>query len=495
MRLCRPSYRKGILLAALLALGVWFSLYRPQAVSAHPLGNFTINRYSGITLSYDHVALRYVLDMAEIPTFQEMRLIDQDGDGHTSEGEKAAYLEIKLKEMSGELRLSVNGSPVQLAVVEQALDFPPGQGGLLTLRLSALLRGAVPGVNQGSAHELFYQDKNYAERIGWREVVVRAGEGVSLLDSTAPQHDRSNELRSYPQDLLNSPPDQQEARSTFTLAAAGQSGEAPQPVETAAQPAESSSDMLRSLVSAERLSLPMVVISFLVALGLGAAHALSPGHGKTIMAAYLVGTRGTPVHAFFLGLTVTVSHTIGVIGLGFLVLYASHIIAPERLYPWLGLVSGVTIVAIGVWLLVSRTREGREPAHSHEHHDHPHPHPHQLPQSAGRLRVTWQSLTALGIVGGLVPSISALIILLAAISLHRVGFGLLLILAFSAGMAAVLAGIGLILVYSRRAVERVQFQNRLVGILGRFLPLTTALVVLVSGLIMAMRSAFQLGLV
>ena len=155
------------------------------------------------------------------------------------------------------------------------------------------------------------------------------------------------------------------------------------------------------------------------------------------------------------------------------------------------------MLAIGVWLLVGRMRDphrkemGSNLGHGHSHaHGHEHDH---LPKSGNTLRLTWRNLAALGVAGGLVPSASALIILLAAISLHRVGFGLLLILAFSAGMAAVLAGIGLILVHAGKAVERIQAGHPLVGSITRALPLVTALVVLGSGMVVTTRAAFNLG--
>ncbi|MFQ5875143.1 MAG: nickel/cobalt transporter, partial [Dehalococcoidia bacterium] len=301
-----------------------------------------------------------------------------------------------------------------------------------------------------------------------------------------------------------------------------------------AEPEVKSQDILGSLVNADKLTLPVVLVSLIVALGLGALHAVSPGHGKTVMAAYLVGTRGTAKHALFLGLTVTISHTLGVLALGLIVLYASNLVAPERLYPWISLVSGGIIVAIGVWLLLARLRASKETPQTHQDylevdpqtrahpgaegggsilsrldkrarkagtkalHGHPHPHghvhSHGLPAGSDRLRITWRSLTALGVVGGLLPSTSALIILLAAISLQRVGFGILLIVAFSAGMAAVLAGVGLMLVYAGRMVERVQSGNPLVGAFSRLLPTTTALVILVSGMVVATRAGFQAGL-
>jgi ABC-type nickel/cobalt efflux system permease component RcnA len=203
------------------------------------------------------------------------------------------------------------------------------------------------------------------------------------------------------------------------------------------------------------------------------AHALSPGHGKTIVAAYLVGQRGTPLHAAALGLIVTVTHTIGVFALGLITLALSQLIVPEQLYPWLNLVSGLLVVAIGAAVFRSRYRHQR--AHSHGHHHHHH-HEHGAP---GR-----RSLVAVGISGGLLPCPSALVVLLAAISLHRVAFGMLLIVAFSAGLALSITGIGLVAVFAKRLFRRASFEGRLV----RLLPAASALVILAAGLAMTVRA-------
>ena len=372
------------------------------------------------------------------------------------------------------------------------------------MRLSLLLRGELQRATGPGEQRLDYRDDNYSQRLGWKEIIVRPGGGVSLVDSTVPRQDRSNELRFYPKDLLDSPSNDTEARATFVLDGVGLADEREQ-ASREIQPVFEGPSFITSLVTAQELTLPLIVLALVVALGLGAVHALSPGHGKTIMAAYLVGTRGTAIHAMFLGLTVTVSHTLGVLGLGLLTLYASHLITPERLYPWLGLVSGGTVVAIGLWLLIGRMRDSQPEGSSHHHQtpgyqseynkanggsqslarirkmlrrlaaskvihghthedDHDHDHHHQHNQAhqtdaGSNLSVTWKSLAALGVVGGLVPSVSALVILLAAISLHRVGFGLLLILAFSGGMAMVLTGIGLLLVYTRKVMERIPLRT------------------------------------
>ena len=525
----------GLLALTILISG--FPWAGPPVASAHPLGNFTINRYSRIEPGVDQIHLRYVLDLAEIPTFQEMSRVDLDKDGRVSESENTTYLLDKAKELRRGLQLSVNGASVGLNPVSQELSFPPGQAGLSTMRLSLLLRGQLEGSAGPEEQRLHYRDDNYSLRLGWKEIIVRAGGGVSLVDSTVPQQDRSDELRSYPKNLLDSPSNDTEARATFVLAGVGladEQGQAPREV----QPVFEGPSFITSLVTAKELTLPVIILAMVVALGLGAVHALSPGHGKTIMAAYLVGTRGTAIHALFLGLTVTVSHTLGVLGLGLLTLYASHLITPERLYPWLGLVSGGTVVAIGLWLLIGRLRDGQQSGSSHHHpatgyasgytaakgdsprlarfrkmlkgfatskvihghtheHDHHHAHQHSQDHQTGggsKLRLTWKSLAALGIVGGLVPSVSALVILLAAISLHRVGFGLLLILAFSGGMAVVLTGIGLLLVYTRRLLENIPLKYPLVVGLARLLPLGAALIVLISGIAITVRAMLQVGL-
>jgi ABC-type nickel/cobalt efflux system permease component RcnA len=502
MTLLKLSGFKGIVALFVFAALVGISLvHHTPVVSAHPLGNFTINHYSRIELTADTISLRYILDMAEIPAFQEISRIDLNKDGQLSDQERADYLERKPAELQQEVDLLINGSPVALALVERELTFPAGQGGLSTLRLNLRFLGDLPQSKRGNNQVLEYRDESYSQRIGWREIVVKAGDGITLVESTVPQADVSKELQAYPSDLAGSPLDQRYARATFAFAGADVTRDIESP-EIGNESSAPSDDLLSSLITRNDLSLSLLAISLMVALGLGALHAMSPGHGKTIMAAYLVGTRGTAVHALFLGLTVTVSHTLGVVVLGLVVLYASHLIAPETLYPWLSMASGVVIVAIGLGLLVNRLRSGRadnEHGHPHHHHRPGSHHSHYAPlaevgkESASRLRITWRSLAALGVVGGLVPSTSALVILLAAISVQRIEVGLLLVLTFSVGMALVLGGVGLALVYAAKAVERVSFgRGWMVGI-TRQVSLIAAAVVLVSGVVMMARGLHQLG--
>jgi ABC-type nickel/cobalt efflux system permease component RcnA len=214
----------------------------------------------------------------------------------------------------------------------------------------------------------------------------------------------------------------------------------------------------------------------------GAAHALSPGHGKTIVTAYLVGRRGTPRDAAVLGLIVTVTHTIGVFALGLVTLALSQWIVPETLYPWLNAIAGVSVVAIGAAVLRARLRDWlHERAHrcGHAHHHHGHDHSHAPEPGTG-----FRGLLAVGISGGALPCPSALVVLLAAISLHRVAFGLVLIVAFSLGLALTITGIGLAAVLARSAFARRSFD----GLALRLLPAVSAVVIVVAGVAMTVHA-------
>jgi nickel/cobalt exporter len=209
------------------------------------------------------------------------------------------------------------------------------------------------------------------------------------------------------------------------------------------------------------------VLLLLAAFGWGAIHALSPGHGKAMVAAYLVGARGRPRHAVALGLIVTCTHTIGVFALGVVTLTLSAVVVPERLYPWLSLASGLLVIGVGLSVLRSRRRR---PHHHHHHHHH---------ASLGR-----RELLAMGASAGLLPCPSALVVLLAAIAQHQVALGLVLILAFSAGLAATLTAAGLAVVASGRALSRIGAPARLLTAL----PTASALVIVVVGCALTLKA-------
>jgi nickel/cobalt exporter len=428
------------LVVVLLALA---ALAAPAAAAAHPLGNFTVNRFSRVEVSGPRLYVRYVLDLAEIPTFQAGRI-----DARTY-----------AREIARNAHLSVEGKTAALRPVRTRLAHPGGAGGLDTTRLEVVLAGPL----LHDTRRIAYRDGNYRDRIGWKEIVVGA-------DTPS----RSHELRAYPQDLLQSPLDQ----TSVTTELAPGDGPDVMPALSSGRsllaPDRVADSGFAALVGRSHLSLLVILASFGAALFWGAAHALSPGHGKTIVTAYLVGRRGTVRHAGLLGLIVTITHTIGVFTLGLVTLALSQFIVPDRLYPWLNLVSGLLVVGIGASVFYSRWRHRRAHAHGHHHHHHHHAEPD----------ASFRSLLAVGVSGGLLPCPSALVVLLAAISLHRVAFGLLLIVAFSAGLALTITAIGCAAVLARGAFRRVSLEGPLV----RLLPAASALVILAAGLAMTVRA-------
>jgi len=485
-------------LVACLAFAGFASLI-PREAQAHPLGNFTINHYSSLQFTEENARIAYVLDFAEIPTLQQKARLDADGDGRLSEAEANAYLEAEMPSLVKGLRLRAGDEILPLEVRDRSAEYRPGQGGLPTLRVEAHLMADLPKDWRGEAH---FADRTYENRHGWREIVVKGGSGVAIRNSTVQAKCVSNELRSYPQDMLSSPPDVREA--TFTLAAGGGSVEN----ETAGRTAErvgtsfgGVTGRVDELVFVERLSAAVVALSMLAAFFWGAAHALTPGHGKAVVAAYLIGARGTARHAGILGLTVTLTHTAGVFILGAVTLYLSRYILPEVLYPWLSVASGVLVVLIGLTLLyrhLDKTSHGKsagrtraEHTHSHGHHTHSHGgHTHtHLP--ADDSKVTWRGLVALGVSGGLVPCPAALVLLLGAVSLDRLGFGMVLVLAFSAGLAVVLTGIGLLMIYARKLFERFSFEAKV----PRLVPVASASIITLAGIGIALGSLQQTGIV
>ncbi len=460
---------------ALLFVSIFLLIIVPAA-AAHPLGNFTVSRYSGLTAVPTELHLLYIVDMAEIPTFQERQTMDANGDGRVSQAEQTHYLNQQMAALASNLHLTVNEQLIAWSAPEGSLQFPPGQGGLLTLRLEMTLTAVLPPDNVWQAD---YHDNNYTDRLGWQETVVAAADGVQLLASSVPTQGVTDELQNYPQDLLQEPLAVNQAE--FQFAPIGMAAKAA--VDTAVYPAAATTnrfgqDGFANLLTGALDSPTAVVVALLAAIGLGAAHALTPGHGKTIVGAYLVGSRGTARHALFLGLTTTVTHTAGVFALGFMVLFASRTILPEQLYPWLGVASGGLVLLIGLSLLRQRLlahftnpdEHGDDGYHTHFGVGHRH-----TPTNG---TVGWRNLLALGVSGGLIPCPSALILLLSATALQQIGFGLVLILAFSLGLAGVLTGIGLVLVYAGRLFARVP------GSYGRaaaWLPVASALFITLAG--------------
>jgi nickel/cobalt exporter len=470
-------------LTALLAL--------PSAAHAHPLGNFSVNHLTEVSVSSGRIDALYILDQAEIPTFQERSLSD------------AQVLERKRAEVGRRLRLSVDGKPVPFRFARAGrLSFPRGQGGLRLTRVELPLTASVK-----RPHTVVLHDGTFGARVGWKAIVARPGKGTTVR-SSAPADDVTGGLRRYPSQTLESPLDQRSA----TLAVAPGTGtlDAPKsPYAGLETTDDRSGDGFAGVFDDAASGDGVLLLLLLVAFGWGALHALSPGHGKAMVAAYLVGTRGSARHAAALGAIVTFTHTIGVFTLGFVTLLLSQFILPEQLYPWLNLTSGLLVLLVGGAVLRSRVRHARARSahaqahahgheHSHEHHHHHdhdrshdhghshghgHHHHHDLPE-----RITGRGLVAMGASAGLIPCPSALVVLLGAIAQHQVALGLVMITVFSLGLAATLMGLGLLVVGAREISGRVHVPARLVTAL----PAASALAIVCVGFVLTFQAVPKL---
>jgi len=437
------------------------------AASAHPLGNFTINHYDGLTVHADAVDVFAVVDAAEIPTAQQRGPVD------------AAAMCAKVVAHE---TLTVDGRRAPLSVTSSSYALRPGAAGLHTSRLECRLH--APIADTGRNRTLSFVDDYDTARIGWREITATAV-GAHLVNSPVPATSVSDTLLHYPNDLLSSPLDVRSAslnvapgpgQSTFAKQLAKVPGAGP-----LARVVDRLNRLFSGLAGARHLTLGVGLLAVLVSVLLGATHAALPGHGKTVMAAYIAGKRGSVRDAVLVGTTVTVTHTAGVLALG-LALSLSSSLAGDRIEGQLGVVSGLLVVAVGVGLLRSATRH-REHEHQHEHghhHEHEPGHSHEPRRRAG--------LLGMGVAGGLVPSPSALVVLLGAVALGRTAFGVLLVLFYGIGMAGTLTVAGVLAVRLTEKWGARMSRQRLMQRLAGATPVVTAGLVVVVGLGLAARS-------
>lgn len=565
----RPDLLRVLFLLSVLAfIAPW------QVANAHPMGNFSINHLSRLEARPNRISVDYGLDLAEIPSLAERNEIDQDDNDEITAAEQSLYKRDKAAVLSRNLKLSVNNRPLRLRVGELRMQWGRGAGGLSTLRLTLRAVASLPSNARGESR-IEYADTNFANRAGWKEVVVVAGQGATLQQSNAPSTDATRGLRVYPSGstppqrttasfrLISSKPTSSTRRSqgdvtVFRLTGstvgstqstlistevqpntswfrligdedtprnalpAGEAADSTHASTSEASTSEASTsdgvvpadsdtntpqDAFTQAIAERKLTPRLMLGGLLLAFVFGASHALSPGHGKTMVAAYLVGERGTWRHAVLLGIVVTVTHTLGVFLLGMGVWFAAATVEPDRLYPILSTASGLMIFSVGLWLLQQRLGGLSKSAHSHghdhhhgehTHHDHHHgEHTHHdhhhgegghshVPQGP----ITLRALIALGISGGLVPCPSALIVLLSSIALHRIGYGLVLISVFSLGLATVLIAIGCVVVSAQGWISRrggLKLPSAISG-LARYLPVASAAAVTLIGIILTWRA-------
>ncbi len=330
-------------------IGSIFLLAAP--ILAHPLGNFSVNQYTRLEVGKSEIKIRQVLDLAEIPTFQERAAIDRDNDGEITQSELDAYAERLTPGYLAKLALIVNGESLEFRTIETVATLAPGSADLKTLRIVWDLAANLAPID--SQNKVTISNENYVERVGWREIVVNRTAGVEVYDSSAFGNNASDELKSFPEQILSSPLNERSAEFSFSGSSIPENVSPLQNRDghptTAVQ-----KDRLAELIAVPEITPAIAVFGLMLAFGLGALHAMSPGHGKAVVGAYLVGSKGTAKHAAFLGATVTITHTLGVFALGLLTLFASNYILPEKIMPLLSFASGLIVFYIGLTMFKTR---------------------------------------------------------------------------------------------------------------------------------------------
>jgi len=502
---------------------------------AHPMGSFSVNHHTRIEVGPAAVGVTYVLDFAETPAYQLLKSWKLDANGWKGIAAEALAQNAtaQAREWMKGLEFSTGGKKLEPEFVRAEIRLSEGVDALPTARVTSILRIADAG------HAIEFEDHNFPDRAGWKEIVIRPRDGAQIVQASHDGVDRSQALTRYPAVSSSAPHDIRaavrweparpgspkiEAKIVAISQPAAPDAQAA-PTDAAARPmqpanaAPTRQDFLARLLAKDQLGFGLILAGLAVAFGLGAVHAMSPGHGKTIVAAYLVGTRGTMRHAAFLGAMVTFTHTISVFTLGLATLLLSKYFVPERLIHALEAISGLSIVAIGAVLFYKRLRmlraadhhhphdhahdhvhdhdhqhvhahdHGHNHDHSHTHdHDHDHHHDHGHTHSHGSHthshtpegRVTLPSLIALGVSGGLAPCPSAMVLLLFAISVGRVGLGLGLLVAFSLGLAGVLMAIGMLVLYAKHLLPDPDKTSRHPAF--RLVPVLSAAVIVCLGL-------------
>jgi nickel/cobalt transporter (NicO) family protein len=479
--------RRVVLIPAVMA--VTFLAGAPQA-HAHPIGNFTINLYSGIVIEPGMVHIDYVMEMAEISTQEQKPGMDLDENGEITAEERESWADRASTQIGTNLTMVANGQPVALQLMDSTLRFRTGQGGLDLLYMQATFEGVLP-----ASGEIHYSDTNYDTRPGWREMTVAPGPGMAIVSSDIPDRSVSQELKVYPPSA-SAPLNVREATFTFQPSDAPVEPTAPGGAGSAggsdsdgsASPAGSGgfADLLAASSSDRAIAL-LVILAF----GFGFLHALGPGHGKTIMAASTLSGSVRLRHALSLGGIVALMHCASVVVLGLIAYAASRTISSERVYSGLRLFTALAVLIVGAVLLVVRWRQRNRPndqdghEHGHAHgHQHPHPHPSSSVETSGLDRA---GIAAVAASGGLIPSPSAVVVLLAAIAVDRIPLGVALVVTFSLGLAASLVLVGAISHFARTWLGR--SESRVM----EWLPLAAAAAIFIVGVVLTVQATTGSG--
>jgi nickel/cobalt exporter len=483
-------------IVAVLLAGTALALLPAAAASAHPLGNFTVNTADRVVVVAGGVEVLHVVDLAEIPTVQLRGAV-------SAAGGLTPYAAAECARVRPLLDLTVDGRPASLSLRSSSGAVRPGAAGLTTTRLECRLTSS-----SRPSSSISYVDGAVTDRVGWKEVTMVNSCG-SLRGADVPTSSPSTLLTAYPADLLSSPLDVRRAHASVVSGACTGAADSSSSVVAKALPrgVGGVTAFFTDFLGRRHLSVGFAIVSILASVAFGVVHALAPGHGKTVMAAYLVGQRGTKRQALQLGSIVTFTHTASVLLLGGL-LTLGTLAAPERVVPLTEILSGLLLAGLGIYLLVlavRRIRAAHIPTdHDHGHdHDHDHAHEHHAghdhevaPEVAGMHThgggpahshavpegpLGWKTLAGMGVAGGLVPSPSALVVLLGATALGRAWFGVVLVVCYGLGMAVTLTAAGLLLLRAQAVLDRRGWSLGRGRHLGRLLPVLTAAVVVVVG--------------
>ncbi|MFJ3802282.1 nickel transporter [Streptomyces sp. NPDC090088] len=555
MNLRRPAAAAAVLTAACA-----LTLLPAAAASAHPLGNFTVNRYDGLVAAPGQLRVDHVEDLAEIPATQAKPDLKRLG--------TARWAERRCATAAGGSKLTVDGTATPLTVTASHAELRPGQAGLNTLRVECRFTAPFP---RSTAATLTFHSEGTTTGPGWREITAR-GDRMTLTRTDVPKTSVSHELTSYPKDLLSSPADVTTAAVHVRPGGPALTAERQDTPGAAILPRgiDRWTQALTDLVARNHLTFGFATLALLIAIALGAMHALAPGHGKTLMAATAAarGGRARLRDVLPLAASVTVTHTLGVVALGILVTAGSA--ATPSVIAWLGIASGLMVLAAGV-NLTRRAWQNRIPqqahhhghdhAHDHDHdhaetedrqlalvgtahphghghahsaehnhdhghdhghthdhgdghghthdhghdhdhdHDHTHDHDHGHTHSHGGFTHTHSTAPTLrgtillGFAGGLVPSPSAIVVLVGAAALGQAWFGLLLVVAYGVGLALTLTAAGFAVVKLGTGMTRVMDKrprwtaHPTAALVRRTVPLASALVVVALGAGLVLKGA------
>ncbi|GAV44704.1 HoxN/HupN/NixA family nickel/cobalt transporter [Streptomyces acidiscabies] len=561
--------------AAVLTAGCALALLPTANASAHPLGNFTVNRYDGLVAAPGQLRVTHVEDLAEIPATQAKPTIERLG-GLTP------WAQQRCETAAADSKVTVNGTAVTLTSASAKATVRPGQAGLNTLRVECELNAPLP---KGESVSLTFHSAGASTGPGWREITAR-GDRMTLTKSDVPEKSVSDELTSYPQELLSSPADTTTAATTVEPGGPALTENERTAPGAAILPrgADRWTQALDDLVARQHLTFGFAALAIVLAIFLGAMHAVAPGHGKTIMAATAAarGGKARMKDVLPLAASVTVTHTIGVVALGLLVTAGSA--AAPSVITWLGLASGALVAVAGVTLFRKawkNRRHGHGHSHGHDHghghshshdddhghdhgHSHGHGHPHSPKPSPSRqlalvgaestsatttalpnspspsptpshdhshthehdthhdddhkhdhhthedhthththnghththsIAPTLRGTILLGLAGGMVPSPSAVVVLVGAAALGQAWFGLLLVIAYGIGLALTLTAAGFAVVrlgsrVSRLLDEGPRWTSRpVIALVRRNMPLWSALIVVALGVGLMLKGA------